>query len=160
MKSHFQEYLVNDGQVIGLNISSGEVDYAIELMPIDYFQPSEAVDPAAVVSLSRSISRSGIWSTALPVEAETGYVMDGNHRLEVGRELGLRMLPCIRLHYLDVRVSVSEWKSGKPFDRLELMRLARTGRILPYKTTRHQFAPTLPSIRIDLSKLTSDVCGD
>jgi hypothetical protein len=127
--------------------------YLVAIRPLDFFRASEEVDRARVVALAESIRAAGCWSVPLPVERDTGLVMDGNHRLRVAHRLGLKRLPCVPLSYADPRVDVRGWRCGQPFDRGVLRHLARTGGLLPPKTTRHRFAPALPVTEIPLALL-------
>ncbi|WP_255754297.1 transcriptional regulator [Massilia sp. erpn] len=132
-------------------------NYTVALRALPFFRYSEAVDAEAVELLARRVMAEGMWSTALPVEENTGYIMDGNHRLAVAHRLGLRQLPCIPLSYEDRRISVCHWSTGRPFAASEMERLAEQGVLLPYKTTRHRFAPTLPRLELPLELLRQPV---
>ena len=127
--------------------------YVVAVRPIEFFRPSEEVDAAHVRQLADEVRRSGHWLAPLPVEAGTGLVMDGNHRLQVARLLGLRRLPCVPLRYGDHRLRVRCWKTGRPFSLDELSALVEAAAVLPYKTTRHAFDPPLPETEIPLSLL-------
>ena len=128
-------------------------DYAVMLLPLEMLHASEHVDATAVMQLAREIEASGIWTTPLPIEAATGMVMDGNHRLSVASRLGLRCLPCVLLSYDDPCVRVTRWLDGMPFERHELKHMAVSCTLLPYKSTRHRFDPLLPRVAIALATL-------
>ena len=127
--------------------------YVVAVRPIGFFRPSEEVDAEHVRRLAEDVRRSGTWLAPLPVEADSGLVMDGNHRLEVARLLGLQRLPCIPLRYGDERLDVRCWKTGRTFSLDELREITATTSVLPYKTTRHSFDPPLPRSEIPLSLL-------
>jgi hypothetical protein len=127
--------------------------YVVAVRPIGFFRPSEEVDTAHVRQLAEEVRLSGTWLAPLPVEADSGLVMDGNHRLQVARLLGLQRLPCIPLRYGDDRLDVRCWKTGRPFSLDELRRIVALPEVLPYKTTRHSFDPPLPRTEIPLSLL-------
>ena len=138
-------------------MSADDTCYLVEFCSIDYFKQSEVVNVEAARQLAQSITFSEVWTTVLPVEKMTGYVMDGNHRLAAAKLLGLRMLPCVQLDYFDQRVSVSRWDSNEIYDRLTLDQCAKIGRVLPHKSTRHQFDPALPLVEIAVSLLKNDI---
>ncbi|WP_273908873.1 transcriptional regulator [Pseudomonas fontis] len=127
--------------------------YRIELTAIDQLQASEEIDEKHARQLARNISAQQAWRIPLPIECGTGLIMDGNHRLFAARLLGLSHLPCVLLSYDDPRVSVQHWHNGLAFDPGLLQGMLGTGRLLPYKTTRHAFAPALPPINIALADL-------
>lgn len=128
-------------------------DYCVSVKPIDFFQASEEVDEAAVASLVHTILESGVWKAPVPVEASSGIVMDGNHRVRAALLLGLRYLPCVLLRYDDSRVTVHDWKAGTVFDVEEIRRKVGNRQLLAYKTTRHSFNPPLPRSEIPLALL-------
>ncbi|MGM9514542.1 ParB N-terminal domain-containing protein [Roseateles sp. DB2] len=130
-----------------------QVRYLVAVRPIEFFRQSEIIDPAHVQELASRIAALGLWTSALPVEAGSGYVMDGNHRLAAARLLGLRRLPCIPLQYGDKRIDVRCWASGRGYSYSELMGFVESEQLLPYKTTRHAFMPNLPETEISVGLL-------
>ncbi|MDC6179089.1 transcriptional regulator [Ralstonia solanacearum] len=131
-----------------------DLSYCVALRPTAFFKPSEEVDADHVRRLADTIRATGLWTTPIPIERETGIVMDGNHRIRAAALLGLHHLPCVLLDYADPRVSVTHWGSGAPFSVAGIrQRIVAERRIFPYKTTRHRFAPALPSTEIPLTML-------
>lgn len=131
-----------------------DLSYCVALRPTAFFKPSEEVDADHVRRLADTIRATGLWTTPIPIERETGIVMDGNHRMRAAALLGLHHLPCVLLDYADPRVSVTHWGSGAPFSVAGIrQRIVAERRLFPYKTTRHRFAPALPSTEIPLTML-------
>ena len=133
----------------------GEVrPYCVSVKPIAFLCQSERVDEDHVRRLASTIERIDAWTTPIPIEASTGIVMDGNHRLRAAMMLGLRYVPCVLLDYLDPRVRVTHWQTNTPFCIASIARrILHDKRLFPYKTTRHSFAPTLPHTEIPLRVL-------
>lgn len=128
--------------------------YEIEIRPLSFFRPSEEIDEPAAVALASGIAGAGVWFAPIPAERRTGIVMDGNHRLHAAGLLGLTHVPCILLDYDDPQVSVSDWRTGFPYDIGRIFEeVVGAQRLLPYKTTRHVFVPELPHSAIALSTL-------
>lgn len=132
-----------------------DLPYCVALRPIAFFIPSEEVDTDAVLRLTTNIKHAGSWTTPIPIEHDTGIIMDGNHRIRAAALLGLLHLPCVLLDYTDPRVSVTHWQTGASFcvSRIHQHVLAQRN-LFPYKTTRHCFAPVLPCTDIPLSVLS------
>ena len=131
--------------------------YTVAFEPMSFFKATEAVDPLWVRELADGIVASGHWLVPIPVERRTGLVMDGNHRLQAARLIGLKRLPCVPLSYGDPRVGVRCWHTARPFDIDRILALAELQGVLPYKTTRHSFDPPLPCSRIPLPLLAQEV---
>ncbi|AMP39494.1 ParB N-terminal domain-containing protein [Ralstonia solanacearum] len=131
-----------------------DLSYCVALRPAAFFMPSEEVDADHVRRLADTIRATGLWTTPIPIERDTGIVMDGNHRVRAAALLGLHHLPCVLLDYADPRVSVTHWSSGAPFSIASIrQRIVVERRLFPYKTTRHRFAPALPGTEIPLTVL-------
>ena len=125
--------------------------YCVAVKPVSFLLQSEMVDEDDVRQLAKTIREAGKWTTPIPVDKETGIVMDGNHRLNAARLLCLRYVPCVPLDYLDPRVTVSHWQTGAPFCLESIgQRILQDRLPFPYKTTRHRFAPALPQTEIPL----------
>jgi len=127
--------------------------YEISLRSLSWCRQSEHVDPHNVNYLVQAIESAGHWVEPIIVEQSRGIVMDGNHRLNAARALGLRRVPCIVLAYEDPRVCVRHWGTGGHFDVAHIFSTIARGEIFPYKTTRHQFDPALPLIAVPLEEL-------
>jgi hypothetical protein len=130
-----------------------KIQYSITIKPLSYFRQSEEVDREFVKKLSEEIKRHGYWTTPIPVERESGFIMDGNHRLCVAQMLGLNYIPCVLLEYSDPRISVHDWKSSEPIKIDWIIEQFESNLPMPYKTTRHRFNPPIPSSNISLQNL-------
>lgn len=127
--------------------------YLLTFCELATLRPSERVIDERVQALAEHIRAEGCWRAPLPIDAATGVVMDGNHRLRAARLLRLRRLPCVALAYADERVAVACWTSGRPYDPQAIFAALARDRLLPPKTTRHRFDPPLPATHIELALL-------
>lgn len=132
-----------------------DTGYVVELRPPGFFRASEDIDRAAARLLARQIRQAGFWTTPIPVDLDTGIVMDGNHRLRAALHLGLGAIPCVPLRYDDRRIAVECWHTGLALAPADIVRKVLANGRLPYKSTRHRFSPALPQIRIALTDLHS-----
>jgi hypothetical protein len=127
--------------------------YPVELRALHELVPTEMVDLDSCSALSEQIQLLGHWTHPIPIDAATGLIMDGNHRYQVAKALGLRQVPCVVLSYGSDEVQVADWNSGAPFAIQSIVSLVGSGRLLPYKTTRHRFARPLPLLNVPLAQL-------
>lgn len=136
------------------NQMSNSHAYCVAIKPISFFRSSEDVDESDVKRLAAIISDADVWTTPIPIDIDTGIIMDGNHRASAAALLRLSHVPCVLLSYRDPRVRVMHWQTGEPFCVDRIYRSILTDRqIFPYKTTRHLFAPALPNTEIQLAVL-------
>ncbi len=134
--------------------------YTVVIMAISFFRSSEEVSLADVEQLAKQISAAQRWIAPIPVEKNTGIVMDGNHRLQAAKLLGLTHLPCVLIEYDDPRVSVFEWDKEHPYPVDDIFHaVIHSEQVLPYKTTRHVFSPPLPQTEIGLRELMLPVAA-
>jgi ParB-like nuclease domain len=131
----------------------------VALWGISSLVPSEMVLDAQVQELARRIVESGIWTHPIPVCARSGLVMDGNHRLKAAKSLGLRRVPVVPLSFQSERVKVRDRRDGMPFEQSRFDAVIRAAALLPYKTTLHEFEPTLPVTCIALHLLFAPADG-
>jgi hypothetical protein len=101
--------------------------------------------------LREKIVAEGRWVKPVALEDRHDLVLDGQHRMEVARELGLKRIPAVRFSYSEVEV----W-SLRPqytFSWEDVIARALAGDIYPYKTVKHRFPSGLPSCDFDLEEL-------
>ena len=116
-------------------------------------RPTEGVEPRRACALIHQIATANIWTRAILIEATTKAVMDGHHRLNAARSLGLARVPCIRLSYGDPRLRLLCWREDFLVTPEVVLASARTGTPLPPRTSRHLLTPSPGSLRIPLDLL-------
>ncbi len=137
------------------------MEYDVVLYPITLLRPSEEVNMAHVEALTKEIVRCQRWTTPIPIEKETGIIMDGNHRYQVAHHLALTYIPCVLLDYTDTRITVYDWQNGRAFSPLRIReQILKQGNIFPYKTTRHLFSPSLPAVNFPLEQLVEKIASN
>jgi len=87
--------------------------------------------------LKDKILEEGIWKVPLKVEKDLNLVMDGQHRMEVAKEIGLSVVPCLVYSYKEVKV----WSLRKSYEVNADLIVERVlnNNIYPYKTAKHAF---------------------
>ena len=79
-------------------------------------------------------------------------VMDGQHRMEVAKELGMKFTPCVGFNHQEV-----DFWSLRPKSHLVNLDLvlskALSGDIYPYKTVKYSFPTDVPACAITLEEL-------
>lgn len=103
-----------------------------------------------VVSLSSRILRDGFIKKAIAVD-QSLVVLDGHHRVEAARAIGLRRIPAVVLDYSSERVIVTPCSIRKE----DVIRAAFEGRKFPPKTTRHMIS--LEGHLLHISRIEPDV---
>jgi len=128
----------------------------VELLPIDSLLPHEQVIEKKVVQLLEVTLQWGCYTKPVIVDGKTGVLLDGHHRYEVGRRLGLRRLPAVVVEYLDDGdITVSVWPASElgSISKQDVLDMGLSDKVYPPKTSRHTLADHLPPISVTLEQL-------
>ncbi|WP_280562868.1 ParB N-terminal domain-containing protein [Chromohalobacter sp. 48-RD10] len=129
------------------------LDYSVEYEPPGTLLPTERHDTLRVEKLIDRVKKMGVWTTPILVDQNSLAIMDGHHRTAVALKLNVKKVPVVKLSYGDPRVLLSGWESGEIFSPEDIVAAALSGVLLPLKSTKHDLAVPLPSLKIPLSDL-------
>ncbi|MEC8927420.1 MAG: hypothetical protein VYB17_04105 [Candidatus Thermoplasmatota archaeon] len=131
----------------------------VELAPIAWLRPHEEVKPRNVDTLHEMTLRWSAYTKPLLVDRESGTILDGHHRHQVGIRIGLSRLPVIKVDYLeDEGIELDLWPASQleSITKQEVIDTALSEDLFPPKTTRHRFSDHLPPIAVPLDLLRID----
>jgi hypothetical protein len=123
----------------------------IQLVEAERLRHIEDFDPERVAMLARKIEFEGVWTLPLAIDDTHDLVLDGQHRTEVARELGLRFVPALRFRYADL--SIRSLRPEISFTWEDVVAKVLSGSIYPYKTVKHDFDVPLPPCAYRLGEL-------
>jgi hypothetical protein len=104
----------------------------IDLVDIDLLRPHEETDQEYVKILTEKISRDKILRRPLLIDSEETIILDGHHRYEALKRLGIRKVPVIKIRYKDdEHIKIDKWI------RIYMIDVAVKGIRLPQRSTRH-----------------------
>lgn len=122
------------------------------MVEVNWLKHIEGFSEKRVQWLKGKIVSEGVWKKPVAVDNNHGLVLDGQHRMEVARGLGLERIPAVKYSYAEVKV----WslRPGKyEFTWETVVKRALQGEIYPYKTVKHQFPHPLPGCSFTLDEL-------
>lgn len=127
------------------------LDPLVSLIEVTSLKHIEGWSRRRVDWLERKILAEGVWRVPLVLEREYHLVMDGQHRMEVARRLGLALVPALLFRYDEVEV----WslRSNHEVSGPLVISRALAGTPYPYKTAKHRFPVGLPALEIPLDEL-------
>ena len=131
----------------------------VELVSITWLKPHEEVKPKNVDILHEMTLRWNAYTKPLLVDRDSGAILDGHHRYEVGLRIGLSRVPVILVDYLDddgIEVDVWPASGRESLDKQEIIEMALSGDVFPPKTSRHRFSDHMPPIAVPLDILRID----
>lgn len=126
----------------------------VKLIAVDSLLHIEGFSPKRVDWLTAKIRGEGRWTKPLALDADTHLVMDGQHRMEVARRLGLDVVPAALYRYSEVEI----WslRANHEFTWETVVSRGTAGNIYPYKTIKHAFPEPLPPCDFLLAELGYD----
>jgi hypothetical protein len=118
-----------------------------ELVPIRRLRPHEEVDPEKLQEVEREIRQAGEVREPVLVADSTYVILNGHHRVEALRRLGVLRVPAWVVDYGHPSVVVDPYPGSsfpEPPTKEDILRRAREGRLYPPKTSRHRLTFSLP----------------
>ena len=124
-----------------------------QIVPIDRLRGHEEHDPAKVDELVRELLRTGTFVDPIWVARDTWVILNGHHRVEALRRLGLKRIPAWVFDYDGEHLDLDRWGPGPPIAKHEVVDRANHGPPFPPKTTRHRLRIQLPPRSVPLAEL-------
>ena len=124
----------------------------VELVEVEWLKHVEGFSKKRVQWLKDKIIGEGVWKKPVALDNDHGLVLDGQHRIEVAKALGLRRVPAVKYFYPEVKLC-SLRPSKYEFTWETVVQRALQGDIYPYKTVKHEFPVPLPQCSFLLDEL-------
>lgn len=126
---------------------------AVERVSVERLRHIEGFSRKRVDWLVQKILAEGVWTRPVALDEAHDLVLDGQHRMESAKRLGLKWVPAVRYDYASLEV----WSlrpAAHQFDWRRVTERALADRPYPYKTVKHRFPDGgLPEIAIPLDAL-------
>ena len=132
-------------------------------MPLEILRPHEQILPKKVDQLERITHRWNAYTKPLLLDRTTGTILDGHHRDNVAKRIGLLCVPCVLIDYLDDdSIELDLWpNSGRDsISKQDVIDAALSGELMHPKTSRHRLSDHLPPIAVPISRLKQPAIGN
>lgn len=114
----------------------------------------EAHSEKRVANMITKMRASGVWQRPICVERNHLLILDGQHRFEVARALGLSHVPCAMFDYDDEDLKVWSLHADCEVSKQLVIDRSLRGDIYPYKTAKHAFPRKVGKIMLTLEELS------
>ena len=134
----------------------------VQLIPVEVLKPHEQVILKKVTQLEKMTMRWNAYTKPLLVDGATGTILDGHHRFEIAKRLGLQCLPCVVVDYLeDDSIALMLWPNSdrEVITKQDVIDAGMSGDLMSPKTSRHLLSDDLPPISVPLSRLMAPAVG-
>ena len=126
---------------------------AVALVSVNDLIETEEHCTKNAIELAEKIVKSGLWTVPIAVESSMMAIMDGHHRFNAAKYLGLARVPCVLMTYEHGDVSLKSWRSDVVCTVEDLRSMVARSEKYPLKTTRHMFNPSIEEIKIPVQLL-------
>jgi len=113
----------------------------------------EEVGKNHLLRLLEQIKQDGFIDVPLVVDQNTGIILDGHHRFNVIKQLGLGFSPCILVDYASSEIEVAAWQKGQTVTKNTVIEAGLSGNLLKPRTSKHSIPNVPEGLKIPLSKL-------
>lgn len=150
---HFR--CAKDNKKLILEKDQKPVNRNVQLVEVTNIIPIEAHDPDRVEELTAKITDEALWKVPVIIEGKDGMLLDGHHRLEVAKKLGLARIPALVVDYDKIDVWSLRENEGIIVDQnIVRTHAAVEHQIYPYKTVKHKYPFQIPEISYSLEVLS------
>ena len=111
--------------------------YTVELVSVSSLKHIGRFSAKRARWLANKIKKEGVWRVPLALDDEHNLVLDGQHRMEAAKLLGLNHVPAIRYSY--AKLNIRSLRKNYFFNWEIVSERALRGDIYPYKTVKHYF---------------------
>ncbi|MFQ6010696.1 MAG: ParB N-terminal domain-containing protein [Nitrososphaerales archaeon] len=108
----------------------------IELIEL---RPHEEIEPLHLEELREEIRSDKILKKPIVVDKKTMVILDGHHRFNSFKQLGLSKIPVYFVDYASSLIKVTGWKDGSRITKKQVREAGSTGRKLPARTSKHMY---------------------
>jgi len=117
--------------------NSSEINQGIKLVALDNLLDIEEHIPQRKEALKEKILQENIWTKPIIIEKNHNLVLDGHHRFNLAKELGIKKLPAVAVDYNDIQI----WslKESQKVTKELVIQKAKAKNIYPNKTVKHYF---------------------
>jgi hypothetical protein len=132
------------------------VSVRFALVPLKDLKTHEEPELDRVKRVTKSLQASGVIKKAIAVDAKTGVVLDGVHRLDALKALGCARVPASLIDYSSKDIVVYSKDRKSLFPKELVIKAAIKGPKLPPKTTRHMVKEKDGTL-VHISKLEQEI---
>ena len=132
----------------------------VKYIEVDLITPHEEVDPDHLDELLTLIKLDQTWQKPIVIDVNHKIILDGHHRWNIAKILGIKKIPVIEVDLFDENIFVLPFREEFPVSKDLVIDSGKACRLLPAKTTKHVWGPEkvpisciVPIINIHLSKL-------
>jgi hypothetical protein len=108
------------------------------IIPIDILNPHEDVIESHIDYIAKDIVASGYIKYPIVVDSRTLIILDGHHRAEILKRLGIKYIPAFLVDYIQDYIDVYPLRKDIPVSKTSIIDMAILKKsVYPPKTSKH-----------------------
>lgn len=111
----------------------------VKTVSISRLRPHEQFTEGRLQALLQSLKGTGVLWFPILVDDTDYIILDGHHRVESFRRMGLSKILCRLVDYDSPKIKVYPRRKDIPITKDIVRAKARAGGVFPHKTTRHVY---------------------
>jgi len=116
-------------------------------------RPHEHIREEHVKELLKLIKKDGFLNNPIIVDEHTLIILDGHHRFQALKRMGLTKIPCFLVDYKADAIQVLSWRDGENVSKQMVIHAGLSGTLLQPKTSRHVLPERPENLKIPLTSL-------
>ena len=117
---------------------SSEMD-ELALIEVSKLRPHEETTEGRVRQIKKALEDTGILWFPILVDKESLTIIDGHHRTECFKRMGLRKIRARLVDYSNPGIKVETRRPEIEISKKIVVEKALAGEVFPHKTTRHKY---------------------
>jgi hypothetical protein len=129
-------------------------NYEIKKVGLALLKQHEMIIGCHLAKLMGEMEDDGFISDPVIVDRDTMVILDGHHRFNILKKLGLRLCPVCLVDYKnDAAITVDCWRDGEKITKEEVLSAGLSGKLLEPKTSKHNIPNRPVSMRFAFDEL-------
>lgn len=126
----------------------------VSLINLSKLKEHEQIDKNHLIKIKHLIKKSGVFKEPIIVDKDKLVILDGHHRFNTCKELGLSKIPCIEVDYLnDPKIKVVTRRKKFLISKEIVINMGLSNKVFPAKTTKHYISCRVKKLKIPLVEL-------
>jgi len=111
----------------------------VRLVPVSKLRPHEEFTEGRLQALLKALKETGVLWFPILVDEKDFIILDGHHRTEAFKRMGLKKILARMVDYDSDEIQVFSRRSDIPITKEIVRAKVRKGEVFPHKTTRHVY---------------------
>jgi len=126
----------------------------VSLIDLSKLKEHEKIDKNHLTKIKHLIENSGVFKEPIIVDKNNLVILDGHHRFNSCKQLGLTKIPCITVDYMnDLKIKVVTRQKEFKINKEIVINMGLSNKVFPAKTTKHYIPYRIKKLKIPIEKL-------